>query len=298
MTEPAGTQFRDQIVECLPNLRAFARSIAIDAARADDLVQDTIVKALANVDKFQPGTNVVAWLFTILRNHYYTELRNRRREVEDGDGVHAARLVSLPRQISNLEMGDFQKALARCRTSSARRWCWWVDPGFPMKKPPIYAGVPLAPSRAGSIGHACGSMRYWIPRPWSAWRVRRDADRPFLKGAKIGGVAVDRHRPSGGLCARSGSRRSFFWRSRCCRRVFSPVCRHCRTIGNSTPSPTRPMLQAAVLSTQEEENVVINARRVLTTLAVLPEIACSPAGSCERPCRRSRRHRIPTVHWR
>lgn len=112
MTASPGAGFRDEIVACLPNLRAFARSIAVDAARADDLVQDTIVKALANADKFQPGTNVVAWLFTILRNHYYTELRNRRREVEDGDGVYAARLVSLPRQIGNLEMGDFQKALA------------------------------------------------------------------------------------------------------------------------------------------------------------------------------------------
>lgn len=112
MTDNPDADFRDQIVACLPNLRAFARSIAIDAARADDLVQDTILKALCNSDKFQPGTNVVAWLFTILRNHYYTELRNRRREVEDGDGAHAARLVTLPRQISNLEMGDFQKALA------------------------------------------------------------------------------------------------------------------------------------------------------------------------------------------
>lgn len=111
MTEPAGTSLRDQIVACLPNLRAFARSIANNPSRADDLVQDTIVKALVNLDKFREGTNLVAWLFTILRNHYYTELRNRRREVEDADGAHAARLVSQPGQLARLEMRDFQSAL-------------------------------------------------------------------------------------------------------------------------------------------------------------------------------------------
>lgn len=112
MTEPTGESLRDQIVACLPNLRAFARTIANNPARADDLVQDTIVKALANLDSFQAGTNLVAWLFTILRNHYYTELRNRRREVEDVNGAHAARLVSQPGQIANLEYLDFQSALA------------------------------------------------------------------------------------------------------------------------------------------------------------------------------------------
>ncbi len=112
MMEPGKKGLRDQIVTCLPNLRAFARSICKNPARADDLVQDTIVKALANLDSFREGTNLVAWLFTILRNHYYTELRNRRREVEDADGAHAARLVSQPGQISKLEMRDFHSALA------------------------------------------------------------------------------------------------------------------------------------------------------------------------------------------
>jgi len=112
MTEPAENSLSAQIVACLPNLRAFARSIANNPSRADDLVQETIVKALANLDSFREGTNLVAWLFTILRNHYYSELRSRRREVEDADGLHAGRLVSQPAQISNLEMRDFQSALS------------------------------------------------------------------------------------------------------------------------------------------------------------------------------------------
>lgn len=100
------------IVERLPNLRAFARSIAGDPSKADDLVQETIVKALANLHSFEIGTNLTAWLFTILRNHYYSEVRRLWREVEDADGVYAARLVSQPRQLDQVELNDFQAALA------------------------------------------------------------------------------------------------------------------------------------------------------------------------------------------
>ena len=49
------------------------------------------MKALANVERFEPGTNLRAWLFTILRNHYYSQLRKSKREVEDADGKFAAR---------------------------------------------------------------------------------------------------------------------------------------------------------------------------------------------------------------
>lgn len=113
MTGAEVEQLRDDIVERLPNLRAFARSIAGDPSKADDLVQDTIVKALANLHSFEFGTNLTAWLFTILRNHYYSEVRRMWREVEDADGVHAARLVSRPRQLDQVELNNFQAALAR-----------------------------------------------------------------------------------------------------------------------------------------------------------------------------------------
>jgi RNA polymerase sigma-70 factor, ECF subfamily len=112
MTETDGEDLRRGIVERLPNLRAFARSITNDPLRADDLVHDTIVKALAHLDSFEVGTNLTAWLFTILRNHYYTEVRKRHREIEDSDGVHAARLVSQPRQMDTLAVNDVRAALA------------------------------------------------------------------------------------------------------------------------------------------------------------------------------------------
>ncbi len=84
--------WREDVVALIPALRAFAWSLSHNGADADDLVQDTLIKAWTNRDKFQPGTNLRAWMFTILRNTYYTAVVRRRREVADEDGKHAATL--------------------------------------------------------------------------------------------------------------------------------------------------------------------------------------------------------------
>jgi RNA polymerase sigma-70 factor (ECF subfamily) len=76
-------------------------------------VQETLLRALANIDSFQPGTNMSAWLFTILRNLFRSEYRKRRREVEDGDGSYAETLKSQPEQSSRVEFEEFRTALAK-----------------------------------------------------------------------------------------------------------------------------------------------------------------------------------------
>jgi RNA polymerase sigma-70 factor (ECF subfamily) len=81
--------------------------------RADDLVQETLLRAIANIDSFQPGTNMSAWMFTILRNLFRSEYRKRRREVEDTDGTYAESLKSHPEQNSRLEFQEFRAALAK-----------------------------------------------------------------------------------------------------------------------------------------------------------------------------------------
>ncbi len=101
---------RVELPEHLPALRAFAISLTRDATQADDLVQDTIVKAWSNFDKFAPGSNLRAWLFTILRNTFFSAKRKTKREVADPDGIHTAGLYEKPAHDGRLAFSDFQTA--------------------------------------------------------------------------------------------------------------------------------------------------------------------------------------------
>ena len=103
--------WRDEVVGLIPALRAFAWSLSHNGSDADDLVQDTLIKAWSNRDKFEPGTNLRAWLFTILRNTYYTSVLRRRREVRDETGEYAGALKSPPTQDWTVAMRALQVAL-------------------------------------------------------------------------------------------------------------------------------------------------------------------------------------------
>jgi RNA polymerase sigma-70 factor (ECF subfamily) len=102
--------FQDSLIEHLPYLRAFAQFLTRDRSFSDDLVQETVIRALRSVDKFTPGTNMKAWLSTILRNHFYNELRSRSR---------IAAYAAVPRPMGqigeqevHLQMRDFERAFA------------------------------------------------------------------------------------------------------------------------------------------------------------------------------------------
>jgi RNA polymerase sigma-70 factor, ECF subfamily len=104
---------RDDLMTHLPALRAFARSLAGNRDTADDLVQDTVLKAWTRIDQFTPGTNLRAWLFTILRNTFYSALRKQRREIADPDGAHAATLCQAPVHDARLAFDEFRAAFAQ-----------------------------------------------------------------------------------------------------------------------------------------------------------------------------------------
>jgi RNA polymerase sigma-70 factor, ECF subfamily len=104
---------RDEIVEHVPALRAFARSLTQNPTRADDLVQDTIVRAWTKFDQFKEGTNLRAWLFTIQRNLFFSERRKAKWETQDTDGVHAGKLVQAPTQDARMDFADFMTAFAK-----------------------------------------------------------------------------------------------------------------------------------------------------------------------------------------
>ncbi|KRB44790.1 MAG: sigma-70 family RNA polymerase sigma factor [Pseudomonadota bacterium] len=107
------SDWRNDVVAMIPALRAFAWSLSHNGSDADDLVQDTLIKAWTNRDKFEPGTNLRAWLFTILRNTYYTQVIRRRREVRDETGEYANNLSSPPTQDWSVAVRALQAGLAQ-----------------------------------------------------------------------------------------------------------------------------------------------------------------------------------------
>src|SRR5712675_2404116 len=107
------TSLREAMLGAVPNLRAFSIALSRNVDRADDLVQETLLRAIDNIDSFQPGTNMSAWLFTILRNLFRSEHRKRRREVEDPEGTYADTLTSVPEQQGRIEFEELRVALAK-----------------------------------------------------------------------------------------------------------------------------------------------------------------------------------------
>src|ERR1700749_1668300 len=105
--------FKDDLLAEIRNLRAFAISLSGSVSLADDLVQESLLRAWANSEKFQPGTRLRAWLFTILRNIYYSNYRKRSREVQDSDGLYARRLTVPGDQESHLDLEDFRQAMTK-----------------------------------------------------------------------------------------------------------------------------------------------------------------------------------------
>jgi RNA polymerase sigma-70 factor (ECF subfamily) len=104
-------EFREGLLASIPSLRAFAFSLIGRSDRADDLVQETLTKAWAHHTSFQPGTNLRAWLYTILRNEFYSQMRKKGREVEDVDGAYSRNLGVHAEQHGHLDMADMRVAL-------------------------------------------------------------------------------------------------------------------------------------------------------------------------------------------
>jgi RNA polymerase sigma-70 factor (ECF subfamily) len=104
---------RQEMLASIPHLRAFAISLTGSVDRADDLVQETLLRGLDKLEQFSAGTSMQAWLFTILRNQFFTQLRRRSREMEDPDGLISAKLVVLPEQEGCVSHADLLAALTR-----------------------------------------------------------------------------------------------------------------------------------------------------------------------------------------
>src|SRR5215218_5213954 len=134
-------EVREAMRAALPSLRAFALSLTNAREMADDLVQDTLVRALANLHQFQPGTNMGAWLFTILRNQFYSQCRRTKHEVEDPDGSYAARLRAPPEQHAKCDVQDMLRALGKLPADQREALLLIVAEGLPYEEAAQVCGV-------------------------------------------------------------------------------------------------------------------------------------------------------------
>lgn len=113
MSEEGPELIQKQLVALLPNLRAFANSLCRNSDQADDLVQQTLLKAWDKLDSFNAGTNLKAWLFAILRNTFLSELRRKKFEADDPTGDLQLSLSSRGGQHGHMDLMDFSDAFER-----------------------------------------------------------------------------------------------------------------------------------------------------------------------------------------
>lgn len=109
----ADDAFRKELLANLPHLRAFARGLSGRPDYADDLAQEAAIKAWTARDRYTPGTNMRAWTFAILRNHYLSELRRNRRQTDLDEGVAERMLVMDADQEGGLHLSDMETALSQ-----------------------------------------------------------------------------------------------------------------------------------------------------------------------------------------
>lgn len=86
----------DDLIDLIPALRIYARNLLRRSDEVDDLVQETLMKALANIDSFRPGTNLRAWLFTIMRNSFLTSVTKQARERVGAADCVSSKVICLP----------------------------------------------------------------------------------------------------------------------------------------------------------------------------------------------------------
>jgi RNA polymerase sigma-70 factor (ECF subfamily) len=106
----------DDMVALMPQMHNFARSLCRDAVRAADLVQEALLRALSNVERFQPGTNLKAWLFTILRNEHYSQMRRQKFEAVGMDTTTLPEPSVLPDHDGEIELRELNSALSTLPT--------------------------------------------------------------------------------------------------------------------------------------------------------------------------------------
>jgi RNA polymerase sigma-70 factor (ECF subfamily) len=178
------TTIDNDILACLPNLRAFARSRTRNRERADDLVQDAVLRALNAAAQFRPGTNFKAWIFTILRNLHFNEFRRNRGFIQPLEAADLETYATAPAQQAGLEFDDFRRAFNTLPAEQREALVLVGADGYLYEEAAAICGCPVGTiksrvARARSeIKRLLGVGRYGVPatqRAGAGGLPRRDA---------------------------------------------------------------------------------------------------------------------------
>lgn len=173
-THLSDTEFKRELTAVIPHLRAFGRSLSGSRDLADDLVQETLMKAWAARGRFQAGTNMRAWTFIILRNHFLSQMRRSRFRGE-WDELVADRLLSAPAgQDKQIELGDLQRALMQLPQSQREALILVGAGGFAYEEAAEICGV------------AVGTIKSRVARGRTALeQVMEDGSMPSRRGEEV-----------------------------------------------------------------------------------------------------------------
>jgi len=159
---PTG-DFDTDLTQLLPRLRVYALSLTRDSVRADDLVQQTVVRSLAGRKSFRPGTNFPGWLFRIQRNEFISGLRRERPTVELNDAISST-LAHSQRQESGLVMREFKKAFRTLAADQRRALLLTALEGHSHER------------IAGAFGVAIGTVKSRVSRARTQLRQMLDLE--------------------------------------------------------------------------------------------------------------------------
>lgn len=145
---PATARLRCDVVRAMPQLRVLAISLCGDPDHADDLVQEAVARALGRMSLFEDGTNLVGWLYTILRNFHYSDYQKKRRETDDPDGRHAATLIDAPTQEHRVELLDVNRALGLLPAEQREALTLVAFGGFSYEETAVICNCPVGTVRS------------------------------------------------------------------------------------------------------------------------------------------------------
>lgn len=158
---PTG-DFDTDLTRLLPRLRVYALSLTRDPVRADDLVQQTVLRSLIGRSSFRPGTNLPGWLFRIQRNEFLSGLRRQRPTIELNDAI-VSNLSHPPRQESGIAMREFKKAFQTLAGNQRRALLLMALEGHSHKKIAGAAGVTTGTVKS-RVSRARAKLRQMLDR--------------------------------------------------------------------------------------------------------------------------------------